>query len=79
MPISFRHMQVMFTSSSGAVLDGDDDTNMNTSMTGTVIDAKEMGVRKIGPGEKITYLYRFDSCLNICRMNIFFHFMKQSR
>lgn len=33
---------------------------MNTSMTGTVASANETGVRKVGPGEKITYLYRFD-------------------
>lgn len=44
LPISFRHMQVMFTGSDGRILDGDEH--------GTERE------RKVLPGDKITYLYR---------------------
>lgn len=48
-PISFRHMQVMFTSSNGLILDTDSHTTSRGS---------EDRVHNSGPGEKITYLYR---------------------
>jgi DNA mismatch repair protein MSH5 len=53
-PISFRHMQVMFTSSNGTVLNN----HMDTSELDDVSQDNEAGKRKVGVGEKITYLYR---------------------
>jgi DNA mismatch repair protein MSH5 len=54
-PISFRHMQVMFTSSNGTVLD----SHMDTSELDEVSQNRHcLGERKVGAGEKITYLYR---------------------
>ncbi|TFK40842.1 DNA mismatch repair protein MutS [Crucibulum laeve] len=47
-PIAFRHMQVMFTAGNGIVLEIED----TLSATGSV------STRRVGPGEKITYLYR---------------------
>lgn len=48
-PISFRHMQVMFTSSNGSILDSDTHASSTTD---------EDRAHKLGPGQKITYLYR---------------------
>ena len=49
-------MQVMFTSSAGEVLEPNNFC-VNVSVGGTSIDGHE-GRNIIGPGEKITYLYR---------------------
>ncbi|KAJ7459929.1 DNA mismatch repair protein MutS [Mycena latifolia] len=51
-PITFLHMQVLFTSSSGHVLD-----TASPHRLATPGDSQE-GDRRVGPGEKITYLYR---------------------
>lgn len=51
-PVSFCHMQVMFTSSDGSVL-GSKNNNSTTDGEDSNID-----VRKVTVGEKITYLYR---------------------
>ena len=57
-PVSFRHMQVMFTSSAGEVLDPNT-FRVNGGVGGTSIDEDGHEDRNIiGPGEKITYLYR---------------------
>ncbi|TFK52577.1 hypothetical protein OE88DRAFT_1712112 [Heliocybe sulcata] len=49
LPVTFMHMQVMITSSSGEVLDtADPDDTMDDND----------GTRRVAPGEKITYLYR---------------------
>jgi DNA mismatch repair protein MSH5 len=46
-PITFLHMQVMFTSEGGEVI------------SDPVMGREDEGYhRKVGPGEKITYLYR---------------------
>jgi len=57
-PVSFRHMQVMFTSSAGEVLEPNNFC-VNAGVGGTSIDGDGHEDRNmIGPGEKITYLYR---------------------
>ena len=57
-PVSFRHMQVMFTSSAGEVLEPNNFC-VNAGVGGTSIDEDGHEIRNIiGPGEKITYLYR---------------------
>ena len=54
-PISFRHMQVMFTSNNGTVLNN----RMDTSEPGDDSqDNHKEGRRQVGVREKITYLYR---------------------
>lgn len=61
-PISFCHMQVMFTSIDGVVLDGGSSAGSNGTPRSGVEFASQDGrenVRKVGPGEKITYLYRW--------------------
>ena len=56
--MSFRHMQVMFTSSAGEVLEPNNFC-LNAGFGGTSVDGDEDEERDIiGPGEKITYLYR---------------------
>lgn len=55
MHVSFRHMQVMFTSSTGEVLEPNN-LRANARIGGTSIDREDGNI--IGPGEKITYLYR---------------------
>lgn len=66
-PIAFRHMQIMFTASDGSLLqehgsDSSADTDVNVD-----IDATEDhgGVRRVGAGEKITYLYRVAEGLSL--------------
>lgn len=56
-PISFCHMQVMFTSSNGTALNNRMDTS---ELDGVSQDdhSHQVGRRKVGVGEKITYLYR---------------------
>ena len=51
-PITFLHMQVMFTSESGEIIGESNDALVEER------EEEEDGVRKVGPGEKITYLYR---------------------
>ncbi|KAF8627457.1 hypothetical protein AX17_006270 [Amanita inopinata Kibby_2008] len=51
-PIAFRHMQIMFTSSTGSVLTDDE-------------MASNDGYFAIRPGEKITYLYRVAEGLSL--------------
>jgi hypothetical protein len=54
-------MQVMFTSSAGEVLEPNN-FRVNAGIGGTSIDGEgHEGRDVIGPGEKITYLYRFIS------------------
>lgn len=50
-PITFLHMQVLFTSSSGEVLE---DASRTLGTPGSTQD----DTPRIGPGEQITYLYR---------------------
>jgi len=59
--VSFRHMQVMFTSSAGNL----EPSNLcvDASVGGTPLDRdghedRNIIGRKVGPGEKITYLYK---------------------
>jgi DNA mismatch repair protein MSH5 len=54
-PISFRHMQVMFSSSNGTVIHNLLDTS---ELDDVSQDRNGPGERKVGVGEKITYLYR---------------------
>jgi DNA mismatch repair protein MSH5 len=57
-PVSFRHMQIMFTSSAGEVLEPNN-LCVNAGVGGTSMDGDGHEDRNIiGPGEKITYLYR---------------------
>ncbi|KAG6890840.1 hypothetical protein C0995_003273 [Termitomyces sp. Mi166 len=58
--ISFRHMEVMFTTSDGSLLSVDTDTDTDAN---TVSDG--VGVRRVGAGEKITYLYRVAEGLSL--------------
>jgi DNA mismatch repair protein MSH5 len=56
-PITFSHMQVLFTSSKGNILNPGD-----TSISGEsepTNDEKLESTSTIPPGEKITYLYRY--------------------
>jgi DNA mismatch repair protein MSH5 len=53
--ITFRHMQVMFTSRNGTALDNPLDTS---ELDDVSQDRNGPGERKVGAGEKITYLYR---------------------
>ena len=48
-------MQVMFTSRNGIVLDNLMDTS---DLDDVSLDSHGVGERKVGAGEKITYLYR---------------------
>ncbi|KAF5315435.1 hypothetical protein D9619_007366 [Psilocybe cf. subviscida] len=65
-PISFRHMQVMFTTTSGARVEPKSvDTSMSRAATpasGTVGDGSNAN---IGPTDKITYLYRVAEGLSL--------------
>jgi len=62
--ISFRHMEVMFTSSNGTVLDSH--TPLDTSELDNIIqDTQNSSERKTHPGEKITYLYRVAKGLSL--------------
>ena len=54
-PVSFRHMQVMFTSSTGKVMEPNN-FRVNARVGGTSIDGEDRNM--IWSGEKITYLYR---------------------
>ncbi|KAG6907883.1 hypothetical protein DXG01_007047 [Tephrocybe rancida] len=58
--ISFRHMEVMFTASDGSLLPigADTDTDTDAATDGA-------GVRCVGVGEKITYLYRVAEGLSL--------------
>ena len=66
-------MQVMFTSSAGEVLEPNNFC-INASVGGTSINGDEHEDRNIiGPGEKITYLYRlflFFPSSSICSSDI---------
>lgn len=59
-PVSFRHMQVMFTTSSGAIVESDShDTGViGGSPSISIATYDDLRSTKIGPAEKITYLYR---------------------
>lgn len=60
--MSFRHMQVMFTSSTGEVLEPNN-FRVNACVGGTSIGGEDGNI--IGPGEKITYLYRVAEGLSL--------------
>ncbi|KAJ7147040.1 DNA mismatch repair protein MutS [Mycena crocata] len=64
-PITFLHMQVMFTSSSGHVLDGNSPHRLVKPTLSPTASQDTQGDRKIGPGEKITYLYRVAEGLSL--------------
>ncbi|KAJ6605673.1 DNA mismatch repair protein MutS [Mycena sp. CBHHK59/15] len=68
-PITFLHMQVMFTSSSGHVLDAgsshDPVKPWATLESAASPDAPDRGDRRAVPGEKITYLYRVAEGLSL--------------
>lgn len=78
--MSFRHMQVMFTSSSGKVLEPNN-LRVDASVGGTPLDRdgyEDRNIRKIGPGEKITYLYRlihFSSSVQMIFTTTYFLFI----
>lgn len=59
-PVSFRHMQVMFTTSTGAIVESDsrDTTAISGSPSISTATYDDLKSTKIGPAEKITYLYR---------------------
>lgn len=60
-PVSFRHMQVMFTSSSGAGVEsgvGALSAGARCAPAGAGAGEADVASRKVGPAEKITYLYR---------------------
>ncbi|KAF8798995.1 hypothetical protein BYT27DRAFT_7177307 [Phlegmacium glaucopus] len=68
-PVSFRHVQVMFTSSAGKVLEPSDFC-VDASVSGASLDGdghedRDIIERKVGPGEKITYLYRVAEGLSL--------------
>ncbi|KAJ7505221.1 muts domain V-domain-containing protein [Mycena galericulata] len=65
-PITFLHMQVMFTSSSGQVLDAHSPHRfVKPTLDSTAASQDSQGDRKVGPGEKITYLYRVAEGLSL--------------
>ncbi|GLB38388.1 putative ATPase domain of DNA mismatch repair MUTS family protein [Lyophyllum shimeji] len=67
-PISFRHMQVMFTASDGSLLQerGPDSVNTDTDVMMDADITEDLGgVRRVGAGEKITYLYRVAEGLSL--------------
>ncbi|KAF8957258.1 hypothetical protein BDZ97DRAFT_2079293 [Flammula alnicola] len=65
-PVSFRHMQVMFTSSAGAIVEsGSLDPSSAARITSPATDAVEDHITKLGPTEKITYLYRVAEGLSL--------------
>ncbi|KIM43410.1 hypothetical protein M413DRAFT_436269 [Hebeloma cylindrosporum] len=66
-PVSFRHMQVMFTTSSGAIVESDSHDTGATSGSPSISDTTydELKPTKIGPTEKITYLYRVAEGLSL--------------
>ena len=59
-PVSFRHMQVMFTTSAGAIVESDshDTSAISASPSISIATCDDLKPTKIGPAEKITYLYR---------------------
>ncbi|KAF9554712.1 hypothetical protein CPC08DRAFT_744416 [Agrocybe pediades] len=67
-PVSFRHMQVMFTSSTGAELESsalhNTHAGRDTSPTSVSRD-EDMNSVRVGPTEKITYLYRVAEGLSL--------------
>ncbi|RDB18026.1 MutS 5 [Hypsizygus marmoreus] len=62
-PISFCHMQVMFTSIDGSVIEANQSTD--TSESDETAQAWPGTVRRVGAGEKITYLYRVAEGLSL--------------
>ncbi|KAH7919581.1 hypothetical protein BV22DRAFT_1108014 [Leucogyrophana mollusca] len=73
LPVTFLHMQVMFTSDSGEVLGNSRSATTATSSRASNIDhdrddpstENEEAGHKIAPGEKITYLYRVSQGLSL--------------
>ena len=60
-PVSFRHMQVMFTSSAGAGVEPSADApsaGARSAAAGAGTGEVDVVSRKVGSAEKITYLYR---------------------
>ena len=59
-PVSFRHMQVMFTTSAGAIVESDslDTRAISGSPSISTATCDDLRSTKVGPAEKITYLYR---------------------
>lgn len=55
-PISFRHMQVMFTSSDGTIIEGNG--SLDSSTLADESQDRRMSDYSVRTGEKITYLYR---------------------
>lgn len=59
-PITFLHMQVLFTTASGSLLGGGDLASFSPRPSQDESDM--VTSHSIAPGEKITYLYRFAYC-----------------
>lgn len=59
LPVTFLHMQVMFTMTNGDLMDSDASSIRDRSDSKYQMDEEE--AKTIGPGEKITYLYK---CVN---------------
>ncbi|KAF9476534.1 hypothetical protein BDN70DRAFT_863087 [Pholiota conissans] len=70
-PVSFRHMQVMFTSSTGAIVEPGTPSISASSrgaspLVSTIEDVSGVTTNKtVGPAEKITYLYRVAEGLSL--------------
>ncbi|KAG5638725.1 hypothetical protein H0H81_010708 [Sphagnurus paluster] len=64
-PIAFRHMQIMFTSSDGLPLHTSDLSTTNSDTLSSEVKTDVGGVRRVGAGEKITYLYRVAEGLSL--------------
>ncbi|KDQ62441.1 hypothetical protein JAAARDRAFT_189767 [Jaapia argillacea MUCL 33604] len=59
LPVTFAHMQVMITSSSGELLGVSRNTSVELETpTGSIHDGEEISERALVPGERITYFYR---------------------
>jgi DNA mismatch repair protein MSH5 len=58
--VTFLHMQVMFTTTDGElIMDSDISFTPNHSNTNSQYQEDEQEAVTVGPGEKITYLYKY--------------------
>ena len=61
-PVTFLHMQVMFTTNDGELIM---DSAASVTRDGFDRSASQEEVRTVGPGEKITYLYKYSGNLSV--------------
>lgn len=64
LPVTFLHMQVMFTTTDGDII-MDKDVSFSRNRSDTNSEYQEEDARIVGPGEKITYLYKYANEMNL--------------